>query len=141
MIHRPLLFKLLFLIVCGTFIVQRVNNVNDDVLSLNNSKLGDFVDRIPSIGLEITNTTAIRFVSYIAVHLEINIEGGLRRKLYDKRNYLNFPIVTFPFICSSTAYGVLSLSLSDIPELVVHVMISLIDNKGNNKITEHRAIF
>ena len=63
-----------------------------------------------------------RFASYIAVHLEIDIGGGLTRKLYDKRNYLNFPIVTFPFICSNIpaapAYGVLSLSLSDIPELV-----------------------
>ena len=28
-------------------------------------------------------------------------EGRLRRKLYDKRNHFNFPIVNLPFICSN----------------------------------------
>ena len=33
--------------------------------------------------------------------LEIDSEGRLRTKLYDKRDNINFPIVNFPFICSN----------------------------------------
>jgi hypothetical protein len=39
--------------------------------------------------------------SYIDLHLEIDSEGQLRTKLYDKRDDFNFPIVNFPFICSN----------------------------------------
>jgi hypothetical protein len=83
----------------------------DDVLSLNNSRFGDFVDRIYPIELEIKDTTDIdTSASYLDIHLEIDSEGRLRTKLYDKRDDLNFPIVNFPFICSNipaaSAYGV-----------------------------------
>ena len=83
----------------------------DDVLSLNNSRFGDFVDRIYPIELEIRDTTDTdRSVSYLDLHLEIDREGRLRTKLYDKRDDFNFPIVNFPFICSNIptapAYGV-----------------------------------
>ena len=45
----------------------------DDVLSLNNSRFGDFVDRIYPIELEIKDTTDTdMFVSYLDLHLEIN---------------------------------------------------------------------
>jgi hypothetical protein len=48
--------------------------------------------------------------SYLDLHLEIDSEGRLRTKLYDKRDDVNFPIVNFPFICSNIpaahAYGV-----------------------------------
>ena len=79
----------------------------DDVLLLNNSRVGDLVDRIYPIELEIKDATdAYRSASY----LDIGSEGRLRTKLYDKRYYLNFPIVNFPFICSNIpaapAYGV-----------------------------------
>jgi hypothetical protein len=82
----------------------------DDVLSLNNSRLGDFVDRIYPIELEIKDTTDTdRYASYLDLHLEIDSQGRLRTKLYDKRDDFNFPIVNFPFICSnipaSPAYG------------------------------------
>jgi hypothetical protein len=54
----------------------------DDVLSLNNSMFGDFVDRIYSIELEIKDTTDTdRSASYIDLHLEIDSEGQLRTKL------------------------------------------------------------
>jgi hypothetical protein len=70
----------------------------DDVLSLNNSRFGDFVDRIYHIELEIKETTNTdRFASY----LEIDSEGRLRTKLYNKRDDFNFPIVNFSFICSN----------------------------------------
>ena len=57
-----------------------------DVLSLTNSRLGDFVDRIYPTELEIKDTTDTdRFVSYLDRHLEIDSEGRLKTKLYDKR--------------------------------------------------------
>ena len=88
----------------------------DDVLSLNNSRLGDFVDRIYPIELEIKDTTDTdRSASYLDLHLEIDSEGRFRTQLYDKRDDFNFPIVNFPFLCSSTpaahAYGVYTSQL------------------------------
>jgi hypothetical protein len=41
------------------------------------------------------------FASYLDLHLEIDSEGWLRTKLYDKREDFNYPIVSFPFICSN----------------------------------------
>ena len=43
-------------------------------------------------------------------HFEIDDEGRLRTKLYDKRDYFNFPFVNFQFICcnipAAPAHGV-----------------------------------
>ena len=82
-----------------------------DVLSPNNSKLSDFVDHIYPIELEVKDITDTdRSASYLDIHLEIDSEGRIRTKLYDKRDYFNLPIVNFPFICSNIpaapAYGV-----------------------------------
>jgi len=72
------------------------------LFSLNNSRFGDFVGRIYPIELEIKDTTDTdRSASYLDLHLEIDSEGRLRTKLYDKRDDFNFPIVNFPFICSN----------------------------------------
>ena len=83
----------------------------DDVLSLNNYRFGDVVGRIYPIELEIKDTTYTDIsASYLDLHIEIDSEGWLRTKLYDKRDNFNFPIVNFPFICSNIpaapAYGV-----------------------------------
>jgi hypothetical protein len=83
----------------------------DDVLSLNNYRLGDFVDRIYPIELEKKDTTDTdRSASYLDLHLEIDSEDRFRTQLYDKRDDFNFPIVNSPFICSNIpaapAYGV-----------------------------------
>jgi hypothetical protein len=55
-------------------------------------------------------TDTDRSASYLDLHLEIDSEGRLRAKLYDKRDDFNFLIVNFPFICSNIpaapAYGV-----------------------------------
>ena len=72
----------------------------DDVLSLNKSRFGGFVDRIYPIELEIKDTTNTdRSDPYPDIHIE-----------NDKRDDFNFPIVNFPFICSNIpaapAYGV-----------------------------------
>jgi hypothetical protein len=88
----------------------------DDVLSLNNSRFGDFVDRVYPIEFEIKDTTYTdRSASYLDLHLEIDSEGRLRTKLYDKRDDFNFPIVKFPFICSNipAATCIWSIYLSD----------------------------
>ena len=71
----------------------------DDVLSLNNSRFGDFVDRIYHIELELKDTTNTdSSASYLDLHLEIDTDGRLRTKHYDKRDDFNFPIVNFPFM-------------------------------------------
>ena len=71
----------------------------DDVLSLNNSRFGDFVDLIYHIELEIKDTTDTdRYASYLDLRLEVDSESRLRTKLYDKRDDFNFPIVNFPFM-------------------------------------------
>jgi hypothetical protein len=74
----------------------------DDVLSLNNSRFGDSVDRKYPIELEIKDSTDTdRSASYLDIHLEIDSEEWVRTKLYDKRDDFNFPILSFPFICSN----------------------------------------
>ena len=57
------------------------------------------------------NTTDTRrFAWYIDIYLEIDNEGRLRTKLYDKRDDFKILLVNFPFICSNfsaaPAYGV-----------------------------------
>ena len=57
----------------------------DDVLSLSNSRFGDFVDRIYPIEFEIKDTTDTDgSASYLDLHLEIDSEWRLRTKLNDK---------------------------------------------------------
>ena len=71
----------------------------DDVLSLNNSRFGGFVDRIYPIDLEIKDITYTDIsAAYLDLHLEIDSEGRLRTKIYDKKHDLNLPVVNFPFI-------------------------------------------
>ena len=54
------------------------------LLSLNNSRFGDFVDRIYPIELKIKDTTDTDMsASYL--DLDINSEGRLRTKLRQKR--------------------------------------------------------
>ena len=83
----------------------------DDVLSLNNSKFSEFVDRIYPNELDIKDTTdTAKSASYLDLHLEIDSDGRLKTRLYDKRDDFNFPIINFPFLCSNIpaapAYGV-----------------------------------
>ena len=52
-----------------------------------NFRFGDFVDRIYPIELEIKDATDTdRSVSYLDLHFEIDSEGWLRTKFYDKRD-------------------------------------------------------
>jgi hypothetical protein len=71
----------------------------DDVLSLSNSRFGGLVDRIYPIDLEIKDITDTDIsAAYLDLHLEIDSESRLRRKIYDKRDDLNLPVVNFSFI-------------------------------------------
>jgi hypothetical protein len=104
----------------------------DDVISLNYSRFGDFVDRIYPIELEIKDIIDTgRSASYLDLHLEIDSEGWLRTKLYDKRDDFNFPIVNFPFICSNIpaapAYGVYTSLLIRYSRGCGPIKISLIE--------------
>jgi hypothetical protein len=52
-----------------------------------------------SLLLEIKDITDTdRSASYLDLQLEIDSEGWLRMNIFDKRNYFNFPIVTFSCI-------------------------------------------
>ena len=54
----------------------------DDVLSLNNSKFGEYVEQIYPFDLEVKDTTdTAKSVSYLDLHLEIDNEGRLKTKL------------------------------------------------------------
>ena len=54
------------------------------------------------IELEIKDTTDTDMsASYFDLHLEIDSEGLLRTKLYDKRDGFDFLAVNFPFINST----------------------------------------
>jgi hypothetical protein len=62
----------------------------DDVLSLYNSRFGDFVDRIYHIELEIKDTTNTDTSALcLDLHLESGTDGRLRTKHYDKRDDFN----------------------------------------------------
>jgi hypothetical protein len=57
------------------------------------------IDCIYLIEIEIKDITdTARSASYFDLHLEIDSDGRLRTKLYDKRDDFHFPIVKFPFI-------------------------------------------
>jgi hypothetical protein len=95
----------------GSYRFHDTKDQNGAHHSLNNSRFGEFVDRIYLIEFEIKDTTDTdRSASYLDLHLKIDSEDRLRTKLYDKRDDFNFPIVNFSFICSNIpaapAYGV-----------------------------------
>jgi hypothetical protein len=67
------------------YVVKKFHYI-DDVLSLNNSRIGDFVHRVYPIELEMQDTTDTdRSASYLDLQLAIDDEGRLGRKHYDKR--------------------------------------------------------
>ena len=72
------------------------------MFSLNNSKFGEYIDRIYPFQLEIKDTTYTEMsASYIYLHVEIANKGGWRTKFKDKRDDFDFYIVNFPFMSSN----------------------------------------
>ena len=69
---------------------------------MNNSRFGDYLHRIYLNELEVKDTTDTQqSASYIDLHLEIDNGRRLKTKLYDKRDDVTFPIVSFSFISSN----------------------------------------
>ena len=76
----------------------------DDVLSLNHSKFGDYVERIYPIELEIKDTTdTVKSALYLDVHLEIDNVGRLKTKHQHPIENLYFLSSNIP---ATPAYGV-----------------------------------
>jgi len=61
----------------------------DDVLSLNISKFGNYID-IPFSLKKMDTTDTAMSVSYLSMHVEIDSEGRLRTKFYDKIKWFQF---------------------------------------------------
>jgi hypothetical protein len=73
----------------------------------------------PIFELEINDTTDTdRSASYLDIHLEIDSEGRIRTKLYDKSDYFNLPIVNFPYICSNIPAAIFDDSFIIFPKLI-----------------------
>jgi hypothetical protein len=75
----------------------------DDIISINNSKLGDFGDRIYPIGFEIKDITdTAMHLSYLDLHHECQ----LRTKVYARRDDFNFShLIICSNIPAAPAYG------------------------------------
>jgi hypothetical protein len=63
----------------------------DDVRSLNNSRFGDFVDRLSPFELEIKDTTDTdRSAAYLDLHLKIDSKGRLRTDTLRQKKWFQF---------------------------------------------------
>ena len=82
----------------------------DDLLSLNNPNISNYLHQIYPSDLEIKDTTeSVNSASYLDLFFKIR-HNVLHTKLYDKRDDFNFEIINFPYLCSNIpsapAYGV-----------------------------------
>jgi hypothetical protein len=81
----------------------------DDVLSININQFHLYVDSIYPNELEIKDTTdCSTSASYLDILMKLNANGKLSIQLYNKQDYFNFLIVSFPYLCSNipSGYGV-----------------------------------
>ena len=71
--------------------VDTMLGLQNNLVTLNNSKFDDYVDLIYLIELEIKYTTDItRSTSYLDLHIDNDSKGRVRAKLKDKRDHINF---------------------------------------------------
>ena len=78
----------------------------DDVTTLNCPYFRQYLHLIHPSQLEIKDTTDIRrTASYLDLFLNIDTDGRLHTKIYDERNYFNFPIISI-FHFSAVTYPV-----------------------------------
>jgi hypothetical protein len=83
----------------------------DDVLSINNFRLAEFLPLIYPPELEVKETTdTASSASFLYLYLEFDDSGQLGTNIYDKPDDFNFQIIHFPNMRSnipaSPAYGV-----------------------------------
>ena len=82
-------------------LAQQFYRYIDDVLSLKNTKVAEYLEFIHPRELEIKETTETAASStYLDCYLYID-NRKLATRLYDKRDDFNFPIVNFPFLSSN----------------------------------------
>ena len=126
----------------------------DDVLSINNSRFGEFLPLIYPPELEAKETTdTASSASFLDLYLEFDDSGQLSTNIYDKRDDFNFKIINFPNKCSnipaSPAYGVYisqliryaraSSNYSDFLKRHLHLRNRLLD-QGYKKIRLIRSL-
>jgi hypothetical protein len=71
-------------------------------ISLGAHNFHNCVHVIYPVELEIKDTTeSNKSASKLDILLNIDSSGRLRASLYDKRDYFDFAIVNFPFLCSN----------------------------------------
>ena len=71
----------------------------DDVLSINNSRFAEFLPLIYPPELEVKETTdTASSAAFLDLYLEFLDSGQISTRIYDKRDDLNFKIITFPAI-------------------------------------------
>jgi len=115
-----------------------------DVLSLNNSKFGDYVDRIYLRGLEIKDIPDTdRFALYLDLHVDIDSEGRLKN-FATKAMISIFPLWTFYFDIATFQQHLYNMEYIyliwyDIPEFVVPIMIFVIGVPANKDNAEPRV--
>ncbi|XP_063404728.1 uncharacterized protein LOC134688187 [Mytilus trossulus] len=99
------------------------------VICCTNSKFGDYVERIYAIKLDIEDTTdTVKSGSYLDLYLEIDNEGRLKFKLYDRKDDFSFPIVKFPFSYLSDVLLLYGMDYKDIFITAVVVALCLVAN-------------
>ena len=108
---------------------KRLARYIDDVLSLNNSRFGDFVDRIYPIELEIKEITDTDNPTYLDLHLEIFSEERLKTT---KEMISIFSSWTFHLYVAKCDQHMeyIYFSWYDIAELVVPIWMSLVEGCG-----------
>ena len=75
----------------------------DDVLSINNPEIENYLDQMHPAELEIKDTMeSIISASYLDLLLSIGKNGQLHTSIYKKRDDFNFHITNFPFLSSNT---------------------------------------
>ena len=73
----------------------------DDVLSINNPELENYLGQMYPVELEINDTTESNTsASYLDLLLSIGRDGQLHTSIYDKRDDFNFHITNFQNICN-----------------------------------------
>ena len=78
----------------------------DDVLSINNPDVENYLGQMYSAELEIKDTTERNTsASFLDLLLSIGRDGQLNTSLYDKRDDFNFHIINFPFLSSNIPFS------------------------------------
>ena len=99
----------------------------DDLLNIDNNFFDSMVNRIYPSELQLNKANVSDAeASFLDLHLSI-LDGFVKTKIYDKRDYFDFDIVNFPFLDGdvprSASYGVFSfLNLFDLLEFLVMLM-------------------